>query len=96
MLDLTVNGYYVIRPEYEVWSQCHLTLTDKEPSIEDMQRIVGGYIEHVGLRAADGVVNEEGKLHELPVNALASELYDNPQDLIVGNMLVLCGKARMK
>lgn len=58
-------------------------------SLKEMQTAVGGYIENVYLD--DGkimVVNEEGKLNNLPVNAVATELYNNPLDVIVGDVLV--------
>lgn len=61
-------------------------------SLEEMQKFVGGYIEVV--RAKDGrwmLVNEEGRIHRLPFNQNATDLYaagsrTNP---IVGCVLVV-------
>lgn len=65
------------------------------PTLDSMQKFVGGYIEHV--RPANlkppycMIVNEEGLLQGLPVNLLGSFLYGshvhgNP---IVGDILIL-------
>lgn len=57
--------------------------------LEEMQAIVSGYIEIVYLK--DGrlmVINEEGKLNNLAINWEATKLYDNPYDVIVGDVLV--------
>ena len=48
---------------------------DYEPSLDDQQSIVGGYITPIHLQ--DGrimMVNEEGDLHKLPMNEEASSL----------------------
>lgn len=58
-------------------------------TLEELQGYVGGYIELVYLR--DGrimVVNEEGKIEGLPPNQIATEIYGNPNDYVVGNVLV--------
>ena len=95
-LDLTVNGYYIIEPHFTDWSEVPFYASTYEPRLEKMQSLVGGYIECVFISgAADGIVNEEGKLRGLRENPLATELYNNPNDEIVGTMLVLCGKARL-
>lgn len=55
-------------------------------SLEELQGFVGGYIEIV--RIDDErlmVVNEEGKLNELPINSMATYLV---RELIVGDVLV--------
>lgn len=66
-------------------------------SLEELQKFVGGYIEIVYL--ADGklcmVVNEEGKINHLPINPIATRLYnlfkpESSYDYIVGNVLI-CG-----
>jgi hypothetical protein len=60
--------------------------------LEELQRIVGGYIEIIGLFDNEiMVVNEEGKLADLPINENATELYneaDDFYDYIVGDVLV--------
>lgn len=68
------------------------TLT-KQYSLEEMQKIVGGWIEIVALDHPKWkymVVNEEGKLDANPiVNMPATILYDNPFDVIVGDVVVV-------
>ena len=70
----------------------------KDFSLEEMQHMVGGHIEVVYPPSAQGavlVVNEEGKLDGLPINQLASAAYANPDDVIVGDVL-LCRKDQIK
>lgn len=55
-------------------------------SLDDMQAVVGGYIETVELHQAVMCVNEEGLIMKLPVNRLASSMAGH---LIVGNVLIL-------
>lgn len=59
-------------------------------TLEEMQAAVGGYIEILSLGSGRYlmVINEEGKLQGLPRNPLASALYANANDQIVGNALV--------
>ena len=61
-------------------------------SLEELQAIVGVYIEVLVLDGGEiMVVNEEGKLDGLPFNYSAtSYLYEHSRylDLIVGNVLV--------
>lgn len=60
--------------------------------LEELQELVGGYIENVYLD--DGrimVVNEEGKFYGLPLNKKATDLADAvilPWDEIVGDAVV--------
>lgn len=67
-------------------------------SLREMQALVGGYIEI--LRLADGrllVCNEEGKLRGLPLNDVATELFQVDRawyDPIVGDVL-LCTAAEV-
>ena len=77
---------------------------DKEMSLKEMQDAVGGSIE---LAHDDGetqiVCNEEGKLKGLPENEEATDLWwkelekqdKSTLDYLVGDVLVLTGKARM-
>ena len=65
----------------------------KKPSLEKMQRIVGGYIEAVrGIRYKEHtvtmVVNEEGLIHNLPFNTEASAIAGRT---IVGDVFILIG-----
>lgn len=81
-----VNGVYT--PETsEVKPQSGKTF-----SLSELQGFVDGYIEIVKLN--DGkimVVNEEGKLKDLPFNHAATKIYAETysnRDVIVGNALV--------
>lgn len=60
--------------------------------LEELQSIVGGYIEIVWLpNDKIMVINEEGKLMELPLNVKATGIYYNAfgyEDLIVGDVLL--------
>lgn len=60
--------------------------------LEELQKIVGGYIEIVSLLDNEiMVINEEGKLTDLPINENATEIYneaDGFYDYIVGDVLV--------
>ena len=66
---------------------------DKEPTLEEMQKFVGGLIELVPLENGDQlIVNEEGLIHQLPHNESASLLAGQ---IIVGNAMVLQGDAKL-
>lgn len=55
-------------------------------SLEELQAIVGGYIEIIYVKGNDiMVLNEEGKLIGLPINGKASRMAG---EVIVGNVLV--------
>ena len=63
-------------------------------TIEELREIVGGYIEIV--RLPDNrimVVNEEGKLYNLPKNVQATHIYG--YEVIVGDVLV-CDASQVK
>lgn len=65
----------------------------KEFQLKEMQKFVGGLIEIVPLgHGMIMVLNEEGKLNELPFNELATRLFLNclpgRNDFIVGDVLV--------
>lgn len=68
-------------------------------TLEEMQDIVGGYIEIIWLDRDDYmVINEEGKLNGLPFNASATALLRcvrPTDDFIVGNALV-CHKSHLR
>ena len=67
----------------------------KDFSLEEMQAIVGGYIEIVYLDNGQiMVVNEEGKINGLPLNENASMLVGYT-DLIMGDVLV-CDSNQIK
>lgn len=62
-------------------------MTNISASLENLQKIVGGYIEMVSLPSvAPGLViicNEEGKIKELPFNMRI------PGDVLVGDIIVI-------
>lgn len=67
-------------------------------SLEELQGVVDGYVELIGL--SDDrlmVVNEEGKLIGLPINGNATVLarLEGYDDIIVGDVLV-CDSAMIK
>lgn len=67
----------------------------KDFSLEEMQAIVGGYIEIVYLDNGKlMIVNEEGKINGLPLNDNASMLVGYT-DLIMGDVLV-CESKQVK
>ena len=64
----------------------------KKNQLEFLQGLVGGNIEIVGVDSWRGhtgmVINEEGKLNGLPWNQTASEIFNNPYDVIVGDAIM--------
>ena len=74
---------------------------DDKPTLEELQKIVGGYIEVVYAPNGDQIIlDEEGRLKGKPINEDASEHWrgDNWRTFnsnIVGDAVVLSGKARL-
>lgn len=74
------------------------TILDVEPKnkkffkLEELQKIVGGYIEIVELNNGEIIVlNENGKVDNLPYNDEATKIYKeniNTSDFIVGDILI--------
>ena len=71
-----------------------------EPSLEQAQAFVGGYVEGITFPNGDYlIINEEGKLKDLPFNVPASKLwkdtFDNDNymtgrdDYVVGNAILI-------
>ena len=79
--------YILITPNVGVEVRCDGD--GEKPSLEFLQKCVGGWIEHVVSdnipSGVDIYCNEEGKLKLLPYNDTATILYGNPHDFIVGN-----------
>tara|TARA_Y100001951_G_C11102291_1_gene162735 strand:- start:147 stop:401 length:255 start_codon:yes stop_codon:yes gene_type:complete len=76
--------------------------TDKAPTLEELQKLVGGYIEVVESLdgEADIVLDEEGKLKGKEVNESATKLWLGDDkadwfDVLVGDVAVCRGKARL-
>lgn len=65
-------------------------------TLEELKSVVGGYIEIVPIeKCTFMVVNEEGKLLNLPINVEATRYYRksrNTDDFIVGNVLICNNK----
>lgn len=80
-----------------MWSDGTVTLyieRDSEPSLDEAQSAVGGYVELVELPDGDQLlVDEEGLLKNKRVNSMATRI---ARRLIVGDALILTGKARWK
>ena len=81
-------------------------ISDKEPTLKEMQDFVGGLIEVVtGVDGSQIILNEEGKIMDLPINVAATTMrhgedWDDDTsamkyDVIVGNAMILKGKARL-
>lgn len=101
MNDTNPGRYILITPEGE-----QAPVSTNKVSLEKAQQLVEGYVEVVPLfnkylgQSCTVLCNEEGKLNGLPRNNRATlEWYkctvgiDNP-DFLVGNVLVLLGRAR--
>jgi hypothetical protein len=79
----------------------YLSDEDGEPTLKAMQEVVGGYIEVVYAENGDQIIlDEEGRLKGKPINEDASEhwlgdRWDNDTANIVGDAIVLSGKARL-
>ena len=82
-------------------------IDDVEPTLEEMQKFVGGYIEVVTSADTNSqiVLDEEGKLKGKPLNKEATEVYLGEEqddtsagwdfDYIVGDVMILSGDARL-
>ena len=70
----------------------------KNYTYEELRDIVGGFIQIIFLKDKFMIINEEGKLNNLPYNDNATVLYRanfrNTTDFIVGDAL-LCGEDRI-
>ena len=70
----------------------------KNYTYEELREIVGGFIQIIFLKDKFMIINEEGKLNNLPYTDNATVLYRanfrNTTDFIVGDAL-LCGKDKI-
>ena len=75
-----------------------ITDEKKLPTLKEAQEFVGGYIEAITFPNDDLlIINEEGKLKELPYNSDASEVWVSHYgmtDAIVGDALLIKSDAR--
>ncbi len=81
---------------------------DKAPTLEQLQKLVGGYIEIVHVlyngQRAQMIVNDEGHIHGMPPNHMGTAIYHATArlrgyvtgHLIVGDVVVLEGSAMLK
>lgn len=69
-------------------------VSDKKMSLEDVQKMVGGYIQEVHVSGSDDqhYVNEEGLLYDLLPNPEGSRIVGQP---IVGDLVILSGIAKL-
>ena len=82
-------------------------IDDKEPTYEEIKKLVGGYIE---IAYDDGetqiICNEEGKIYGLPINEKATDewnkllskhkFYELNTDVLVGDVVILTGEALLQ
>jgi hypothetical protein len=75
-------------------------LPKREPTLEELQKAVGGYIEVLCIRWLDRpamlILDEDGKMKGYPRNSKATHTAlatagIAPTDFIVGDVVVLCG-----
>ena len=71
-------------------------IKDKAPNLEELQDMVGGIIQVIQLEDKQIIVDEEGKLKGKEFNVEATELWNVGYDVIVGDAVVLSGKAVLK
>lgn len=57
---------------------------DIDASLDNLQSIVGGYIEGIGGPNFFAYCNEEGKLKGLPINPIATEVAGFTHDILCG------------
>ena len=71
----------------------NVTPANNKFNYKELNKLVGGYIEIIRLNEdLVMVINEEGKLQNLPYNATATMYYQNyvsPYDCIVGNAVIM-------
>ena len=71
-------------------------IKDKAPNLKELQDMVGGLIQVIHLKDKQILIDEEGKLKGKEFNGEATELWDVNYDVIVGDAVVLSGKAVLK
>ncbi len=75
-------------------SLVEIARVDEMAFVEAIQREVGGYFEIViaDLPITNEIaihIDEEGKFKGKPINRIATALYNNPHDVIVGDVLLM-------
>ena len=84
-----------------VWKQTIVHEELEEPTLEQLREWVGGHIELIWVeykgRECMAIINEEGKLDDLPLNIEATNMYHewlalrgfDVSDVIVGNCAIM-------
>lgn len=85
VIDLKVDGYYIIRPEHFSWDKVEFHPTTEEVGLDVIQKAVGGYIELVQL-AEGGFRQEEGGPFGFTfvANGTMADLFLNEEGKLVG------------
>ena len=68
---------------------------EDDPTLQDAQKFVGGYVEVVKVKDGILIIDEEGKLKDKRVNPYACKLYFDTygdQDIIVGDAIYIPNK----
>lgn len=68
-----------------------LSHKDEKPTLEQAQALVGGLVEMIHHGDMQILINEEGRMLELPLNQKASDMFGQP---LYGPVLILEGDAR--
>ena len=68
-----------------------LATREERPSLEQAQRIIGGWVEMIHVGDVQVLVDEEGLIKQLPINEKASDMFGRP---LYGPVLVLENEAR--
>ena len=90
---MTIGPAKLIRAN-EPWNPSSRRTADF--TLEELREFVGGYVELLCPPSNAGavlMVNEEGRLRDLPFNEIASAVFG--QDFIVGDVL-LCHKSQIR
>ncbi|MDE7478600.1 MAG: DUF3846 domain-containing protein [Lachnospiraceae bacterium] len=86
MSDRCINGYFLRVSEEGVPYRGYMK--EFEDSLDVLQEYEGGYIEVVALDCGiDIIINDEGKIKELPVNRAWTDGNGRIYDVIHGNIL---------
>jgi len=83
---------HIIHPIFPV----RTIVTFSQPSLEELQKLVGGYIAVVKVfynnKKCQMIINEEGKLLDMLPNELATKIYHerrDTEDYIAGTAIIL-------
>ena len=100
--DISILKRKYLNKEKAVSKPITKTITDKAPTLKEMQKFVGGYIQVVTAPNGDQIVlDEEGRLKGKNINKEASEHWlgddwDSEYNNIVGDVMILKGDGRME